>query len=155
MFAKRQSALAATAGTAPRAKDGPSLKPVVDALKKPPVAAGLAGLLLLSTSALFLTVLGDPKAGTPSAHVALEREAAAAPAPAPTGFEAFSMGAMGLYQNLAGGADPTAGGDAVITLPDGGSVSGQGAPITAPVQDTSTALIAAPAPPRAAARSAA
>jgi hypothetical protein len=133
MFAKRQSALAATAGTAPRAKDGPSLKPVVDALKKPPVAAGLAGLLLLSTSALFLTVLGDPKAGTPSAHVALEREAAAAPAPAPTGFEAFSMGAMGLYQNLAGGADPAAGGDAVITLPDGGSVSGQGAPITAPV----------------------
>jgi uncharacterized protein len=137
MFAKRQSALAATAGTAPRAKDGPSLKPVVDALKKPPVAAGLAGLLLLSTSALFLTVLGDPKAGTPSAHVALEREAPAAQAPAPTGFEAFSMGAMGLYQNLAGGADPTAGGDAVITLPDGGSVSGQGAPITAPVHAAS------------------
>ncbi|QIF82966.1 divergent polysaccharide deacetylase family protein [Brevundimonas sp. 'scallop'] len=137
MFAKRQSALAATAGTAPRAKDGPSLKPVVDALKRPPVAAGLAGLLLLSTSALFLTVLGDPKAGTPSAHVALEREAAAAPAPAPTGFEAFSMGAMGLYQNLAGGADPAAGGDAVITLPDGGSVSGQGAPITAPVHAAS------------------
>ena len=137
MFAKRQSALAATAGTAPRAKDGPSLKPVVDALKKPPVAAGLAGLLLLSTSALFLTVLGDPKAGTPSAHVALEREAAAAPAPAPTGFEAFSMGAMGLYQNLAGGVDPAAGGDAVITLPDGGSVSGQGAPITAPVHAAS------------------
>ena len=137
MFAKRQSALAATAGTAPRAKDGPSLKPVIDALKRPPVAAGLAGLLLLSTSALFLTVLGDPKAGTPSAHVALEREAAAAPAPAPTGFEAFSMGAMGLYQNLAGGADPAAGGDAVITLPDGGSVSGQGAPITAPVHAAS------------------
>jgi len=137
MFAKRQSALAATAGTAPRAKDGPSLKPVVDALKKPPVAAGLAGLLLLGASALFLTVLGDPKAGTPSAHVALEREAAAAQAPAPTGFEAFSMGAMGLYQNLAGGADPAAGGDAVITLPDGGSVSGQGAPITAPVHAAS------------------
>ncbi|QSF55770.1 divergent polysaccharide deacetylase family protein [Brevundimonas fontaquae] len=137
MFAKRQSALAATAGTAPRGKDGPSLKPVVDALKKPPVAAGLAGLLLLSTSALFLTVLGDPKAGTPSAHVALEREAPAARAPAPTGFEAFSMGAMGLYQNLAGGADPAAGGDAVITLPDGGSVSGQGAPITAPVHAAS------------------
>ncbi|KQR56325.1 divergent polysaccharide deacetylase family protein [Brevundimonas sp. Leaf168] len=137
MFAKRQSALAATAGTAPRAKDGPSLKPVVDALKKPPVAAGLAGLLLLSTSALFLTVLGDPKAGTPSAHVELERDAPAAQAPAPTGFEAFSMGAMGLYQNLAGGADPAAGGDAVITLPDGGSVSGQGAPITAPVHAAS------------------
>lgn len=137
MFAKRQSALAAAAGTAPRAKDGPSLKPVVDALKKPPVAAGLAGLLLLGASALFLTVLGDPKAGTPSAHVALERDTPAAQAPAPTGFEAFSMGAMGLYQNLAGGADPAAGGDAVITLPDGGSVSGQGAPITAPVHAAS------------------
>ena len=139
MFAKRQSALAAAAGAAPRAKDGPSLTPVINALKKPPVVAGLAGLFLLSTSALFLTVLGDPKAGTPSAHVALEREAPAAQAPAvaPTGFEAFSMGAMGLYQNLAGGGDPAAGGDAVITLPDGGSVSGQGAPISAPVHAAS------------------
>jgi polysaccharide deacetylase 2 family uncharacterized protein YibQ len=139
MFAKRQSALAAAAGAAPRAKDGPSLTPVINALKKPPVVAGLAGLFLLSTSALFLMVLGDPKAGTPSAHVALEREAPVPQAPtvAPTGFEAFSMGAMGLYQNLAGGGDPAAGGDAVITLPDGGSVSGQGAPISAPVHAAS------------------
>jgi polysaccharide deacetylase 2 family uncharacterized protein YibQ len=142
MFAKRQSALAAAAGTAPRVKGGPSLKPVVHALKKPPVVAGLAGLFLLSTSALFLTVLGDPKAGTPSAHVALEREAPAPQTPASTGFEAFSMGAIGLYQNLAGG-DAATGGDAVITLPDGGSVSGQGAPISAPVH-TASPLARAP-----------
>ena len=57
MFAKRQSALAAAAGAAPRVRDGAGLKPVVDALRKPPVAAGLAGLLLLGASALFLTVI--------------------------------------------------------------------------------------------------
>ncbi len=133
MFAKRQSALAATAGSAPSARGKPSLKPVVAALKKPPVIAGLAGLFLLSTSALFLTVLGDPRAGTPSARIALHREEAA-PAPAPTGFEAFSMGAMGLYQDLTGTGDPSgaAGGEAVITLPDGATVAG-GANYTAPV----------------------
>ena len=144
MFAKRQSALAAAAGAAPRVKDAPSLKPVVDALKKPPVAAGLAGLFLLGAGALFLTVLGDPNAGAPSAHVALEREKPAAAAPAPTGFEAFSMGAMGLYQNLAGGGDPAANGEAVITLPDGGSVSGGAtAAYTAPVHAASP-LVKAP-----------
>ena len=137
MFAKRQSALAAAAGSPPAARGKPSLKPVVAALKKPPVIAGLAGLFLLSTGALFLTVLGDPHAGTPSARIALHREEAA-PAPAPTGFEAFSMGAMGLYQDLTGTGDPSgaAGGEAVITLPDGATVAG-GANYSAPVQAAS------------------
>ena len=144
MFAKRQSALAAAAGAAPRVRDGASLKPVVEALRKPPVAAGLAGLLLLGAGALFLTVLGDPNAGAPSAHVALERDKPAPAAPAPSGFEAFSMGAMGLYQNLAGGGDPAANGEAVITLPDGGSVSGSApAAYTAPLHAASP-LVKAP-----------
>lgn len=133
MFAKRQSALAAAAG-APPSKVRLDLGPVMAVLKRPPVAVGLAALLLLSTVALFLTVLGDPRAGTPSTRVALHREAAA-PAPAPTGFEAFSMGALDFYQNLTGadGATSTeaAGGEALITLPDGATVSG-GAPVTAP-----------------------
>ena len=67
MFAKRQSALAAAAGSPPPPR---ALKPVEvlkAAVRKPPVIAGLAGLLLLSTGALFLTVLGDPRAGAPSA----------------------------------------------------------------------------------------
>ena len=138
MFAKRQSALAATAGLAPRSRSRMGMKPVVAALKKPPVIAGLAGLFLLTTSALFLTVLGDPRAGSPSARVALEREQAA-PAPAPSGFDAFSSGAMGLYQNLtAAGGDPAAmGGEAVITLPDGASVAGGGAAYSAPVHAAS------------------
>lgn len=139
MFAKRQSALAAAAGAPPSARARLSMKPVAAALKKPPVVAGLAGLLLLSTSALFLTVLGDPRAGTPSARVALKREAGPQ-APAPTGYDAFSAGAMGLYQDLtaAGGEGfgGAAGGEALITLPDGASVAG-GAGYTVPTHPPS------------------
>jgi hypothetical protein len=48
MFAKRESALAAAAGAAPQSRlPRLSLAPVVDALKRPPVAVGAAGLLLL------------------------------------------------------------------------------------------------------------
>ena len=115
MFAKRQSVLAAAAGAPPRARGKLNLKPVSDALKKPPVIAGIAGVFLLSTSALFLTVLGDPRAGTPSARIALQRDAAPE-TPAPTGFEAFSMGAMALYQDLGDAGDPSgaAGGDCLL-----------------------------------------
>ena len=139
MFAKRQSALAAAAGAPPSARARLSMKPVAAALKKPPVVAGLAGLLLLSTSALFLTVLGDPRAGTPSARVALKREAGPQ-APAPTGYDAFSAGAMGLYQDLTAvggqGFGGAAGGEALITLPDGASVAG-GAGYTVPTHPPS------------------
>jgi polysaccharide deacetylase 2 family uncharacterized protein YibQ len=138
MFAKRQSALAAAAGAPPAPRAKPSLKPVVAVLKKPPVVAALAGVFLLTSTALFLTVLGDPRAGAPSARIALHRAPAAPDAPAPTGFEAFSMGAMGLYQDLTGGGDTSgaAGGEVLITLPDGASVAG-GASYSAPVQPAS------------------
>lgn len=143
MFAKRQSVLAAAAGAPPRVRAKLNLKPVAAALKKPPVIAGLAGVFLLTTSALFLTVLGDPRAGTPSARIALQRDAAPEAAP-PTGFEAFSMGAMALYQDLGDAGDPSgaAGGEAVITLPDGATVAG-GASYSAPVHAASP-LIKAP-----------
>jgi hypothetical protein len=145
MFAKRQSALAAAAGSPPASR-GPKLdsRAILAVLKKPPVAVGAAGLLLLSAAALFLTVLGDPRAGTPSARVALKREAPAA-APAPTGLEAFSMGGFAAWQGL---ADPAlmesgaAGGDALITLPDGATVAG-GSAIAAPVVPAQP-LVAAP-----------
>ncbi|MBU1345658.1 MAG: divergent polysaccharide deacetylase family protein [Alphaproteobacteria bacterium] len=146
MFAKRQSALAATAGAPPSGK-GPrlDLKPVAALLKKPPVAVGAAGLLLLAAVVLFMTVLGDPRAGTPSARVALHREAPVE-APAPTGLEAFSMGGFAAWQGL--GADPSAdpsgaaGGEALITLPDGATVAG-GSAIAAP-QLAAQPLTAAP-----------
>ena len=108
--------------------------PVGRILKKPPVAVAGAGLLLLGAAALFITVLGDPRAGAPSARAALKREVVAA-APPPTGLEAFSVGAYGSWQDLAGeggAVDPALGGEAVITLPNGATVSGNGAPVTAP-----------------------
>lgn len=132
MFAKRQSVLAATAGTPPaRIALRDRLAPVGRFLKKPPVAVAGAGLLLLAAAGLFVTVLGDPRAGAPSARVALERQPPA-PAPTPTGLEAFSMEAGGLYADLTGETDPALLGEAVITLPDGATVSGDGAPVTAP-----------------------
>ncbi|QTC90885.1 divergent polysaccharide deacetylase family protein [Brevundimonas goettingensis] len=150
MFAKRESALAAAAGAAPQSKlPRLSLAPVVDALKRPPVAVGAAGLLLLGTVALFLTVLGDPTAGTPSARAALHRETHAPAAPeAPTGMEAFGMGGdWAAWQTLGDpNADPAlsgaAGGDALITLPDGATVAGGGA-FTAPKRPAQP-LVSAP-----------
>ncbi len=146
MFAKRQSALAAAAGSPPSADGRLSLKPVVALLRKPAAAATGAGLLLVAAVALFVAVLGDPRAGLPSARVALKREAPVAE-PAPTGWEAFSMGAAGLYQDLLDpSADPGAvgpGGEAIITLPDGASV-GTGAALAAPRRAPSGPLPAAP-----------
>lgn len=125
MFAKRQSVLAAAAGAPPRPRRKFAARSVGHVLRKPPVIAGLAGVFLLATSALFLTVLGDPRAGSPSARIALKREAAPEAAP-PSGYDAFSAGQMGLYQDLAGAdpLSPAAGGEALITLPDGASVAG-------------------------------
>jgi polysaccharide deacetylase 2 family uncharacterized protein YibQ len=147
MFAKRQSVLAATAGIPPvRRSMRESLAPVIRFASKPPVAVAGAGLLLLGAAALFITVLGDPRAGAPSARAALKREAPAA-APVPTGLEAFSMGAYGSWQDLAaaegGAVDPALAGEAVITLPNGATVSGAGAPVTAPRVEASP-LPAAP-----------
>ena len=135
MFAKRQSVLASTAGAPPvRRSLRETLAPVGRFLRKPPVAVAGAGLLLFAAAALFITVLGDPRAGAPSARAALKRDVATV-APPPTGLEAFSMGAYGSWQDLtgeAGAVDPALGGEAVITLPNGATVSGDGAPVTAP-----------------------
>lgn len=146
MFAKRQSVLAATAGLPPvRRSMRENLAPVLRFVSKPAVAVAGAGLMLMAAAALFITVLGDPRAGAPSARAALKREAVAV-APTPTGLEAFSMGAYGSWQDLAaeGGAlDPNLSGEAVITLPNGATVSGDGAPVTAPRVEASP-LPAAP-----------
>lgn len=131
MFAKRQSALAAAAGSPPP-KASLNLAPVVAVLKKPPVAVAAAGALLLAAGALFVAVLGDPRAGTPSARGEITREAASS-AP-PSGFEAFSIEGMDPYQALVA-TDPMSagveGGEALITLSDGAVVS-DGVPVGAP-----------------------
>lgn len=147
MFAKRQSAIAAAAGMAPQGKGlRPNLAPLLAQLKKPPVAVGAAALLLLSAGTLFVTVLGDPRAGAPSSRVALKREAPPV-AEVPTGLEAFSMDGFGLYQDLtaeaAAAGDPAIGGTAIITLPDGTVGAGGGGMIAAP-RRTASPLPAAP-----------
>lgn len=148
MFAKRQSALAAAAGLPPEDRSRLNLDTVVVALKKPPVAVAAAGVFVLAAGILFVAVLGDPRAGAPSARVALQRPAAAAE-PAPIGADAFAMSGLDLYQDMAG-VDPAlldpngaAGGEALITLPDGASVAG-GSAIAAPVRAPSNPLPKAP-----------
>ena len=84
MFAKRQSVLAATAGAPPaRRSMADVFAPVLRVLKRPPVAVAAAGTLLLGAAALFVVVLGDPRAGAPSARVALKRPAAPPPPATP------------------------------------------------------------------------
>ena len=145
MFAKRQSALAAAAGLPPEERSRLSLDAVLAALKKPPVAVGAAGVFLLAAGVLFVAVMGDPRAGAPSARVALQRPVAAETAP--TGADAFAMSGLDLYQDLGDPAllDPNgaAGGEALITLPDGASVAG-GSAIGAPVRAPSNPLPKAP-----------
>ena len=132
MFAKRQSVLAATAGAPPARRSlREHFAPILRLLRRPPVAVAAAGVLLLGAGALFITVLGDPRAGAPSARVSLNRPAAVE-APVPTGLEAFSLDGSGLYSDLTADGEPTLLGEAVITLPDGATVSGDGTPVTAP-----------------------
>lgn len=143
MFAKRQSALAASAGRPPERR---SLKagvaPLLRALKKPPVAVAGSAVLLFSAVALFVAVLGDPSAANPTARAGLKREARPAAAP-PTGLEAFTAGLGGAYQDLA--ADPAAvDGEATLTLPDGASVGGSGPTFTAPRLTAASPLSQAP-----------
>jgi len=145
MFAKRQSALAAAAGMPPEERSRLGLDAVLGALKKPPVAVGAAGAFLLAAGVLFVAVMGDPRAGAPSARVALQRPAAVETAP--TGADAFAMSGLDLYQDLGDPSllDPNgaAGGEALITLPDGASVAG-GSAIAAPVRAPSNPLPKAP-----------
>lgn len=143
MFAKRQSALAASAGRPPERR---SLKagvaPLLRALKRPPVAVAGSAVLLFSAVALFVAVLGDPSAANPTARAGLKREARPAAAP-PTGLEAFTAGLGGAYQDLA--ADPAAvDGEATLTLPDGASVGGAGPAFTAPRLTAASPLSQAP-----------
>lgn len=145
MFAKRQSALAAAAGLPPEERSRLGLDAVLAALKKPPVAVGAAGVFLLAAGVLFVAVMGDPRAGAPSARVALQRPAAVETAP--TGADAFAMSGLDLYQDLSDPAllnpNGAAGGEALITLPDGASVAG-GSAIAAPVRAPSNPLPKAP-----------
>ena len=132
MFAKRQSALAAAAGNPAQSRMerfGQSL------LARPQVIVGAAGLCVVGLVALVIAVTGDPRAGMPSARARLSAEKS--PVETISGQDAFGFAGMDLYQDATvegldgGGAGGF--GDAIITLPDGASVSSTGT-FSAPVR---------------------
>ena len=140
MFARRQSALAATAGTPPEPRAGLNPRALLAGLKKPQVAVTLAALVFVGAAAGLVTVIGDPRAGTPTGRAEVER-AAAAERPAISGAEVFGVDTLGAYADLTdpAGADAP-GGEAVITLPGSGQL------MTGPVVRQAPAAPLAPAP---------
>ncbi|MDO1560194.1 divergent polysaccharide deacetylase family protein [Brevundimonas sp. 2R-24] len=127
MFARRQSALAAAAGSPP-AKTGRGLNPkaILSGLKRPPVAVLAAGTLFIGAAAALVAIVGDPRAGAPEARVALKRDPRLDQAP--DGLSTFSMDTLGLYQDANGAPLDAEGqpidGQALITIPGADGTSG-------------------------------
>jgi len=121
MFAKRQSALAATAGAPPE----PLLTRLRQtALDKPQLLIGAGAVGLVLVIGLGVALMGDPRAAVPTGQARLE--ASAPMAHVPGAEEAFGFGGLEAYQDLTDEAlmgTEAAMGKALITLPDGASVS--------------------------------
>ncbi len=137
MFARRGSPSKPAAATAsgPRFA-APSLP---GALANPFVSAGGAAALFALSGAVLVLVAGDPHAGAPQVKVALEQlagDARAALKPALPAGGAMSDQLMPAQESLLPGAPIPSSGEAVVTLPQGGSVSG------------ATSVGAAPSPAR-------
>ena len=117
-------------------------------LKKPPVAAGAAGALLMGTGGLLVAILGDPNAGAPSGRATLERAPAAAEADI-SGMDAFTLDAFNLYEDptlagIDGQLGEASGGAALITLPDGTTIASATSAASAPRRAPAQPLPAAP-----------
>lgn len=131
MFAKRQSALAAAAGTPPE----PFLARLRQTwLRKPQLLIGVGVVALLGVGGLAVALTGDPRAALPTGMARLE--SAAPMAHVPSAEDAFGYAGVDAYQDLTDEelAEITGMGDALITLPDGASVSSGGfsVPVRAP-----------------------
>jgi polysaccharide deacetylase 2 family uncharacterized protein YibQ len=140
-FARRPAA--ATASLAPASGAAPS-----NPFANPAVAAAAAALLFLTAGAVLISVIGDPHAGAPKVKMSLDqgRKPGAAPgvlrpqlgpdgqqaAPTlgtlPPGQDVGMPGALDpLSAQIAGAAatgGPSVSGQAVITLPQGGTLGG-------------------------------
>ncbi|WP_297802348.1 divergent polysaccharide deacetylase family protein [uncultured Brevundimonas sp.] len=132
MFAKRQSVLAAQAGSPPHSRK----ERLMASLKaRPQIVVGAAGLCLLGLVGTGVAVLGDPMAGLPTAEARLSQRTPAVDAV--SGEEAFEFGGLEFYQDLESqgldGEGAAGFGDALITLPDGANVSTTGT-FSAPVR---------------------
>ncbi|WP_312821304.1 divergent polysaccharide deacetylase family protein [Brevundimonas sp.] len=132
MFAKRQSALAAAAGTPTQSR----MERISQALlARPQVIVGAAGLCVVGAVALVIALVGDERAGMPSARVRLTAEKS--PIEVASGQDVFGFSGMDLYQDAAieglEGEGMAGSDEAIITLPDGASVSSSGT-FSAPVR---------------------
>jgi len=108
--------------------------------RKPPVAVATAALAFVGAAGLLIVVIGDPRAGTPTARADVERPAPVQ-RPQISGAEVFGVDTLGAYQDLtAPGNVDAPGGEAVITLPGSAQV------LTGPVvrQAPAAPLAAAP-----------
>ncbi|MBN8551606.1 MAG: divergent polysaccharide deacetylase family protein [Caulobacterales bacterium] len=122
MFARRQSALASSAGTPPAPRMRLNARALLAQLKKPPVAVSAAALAFIGAASLLVIAIGDPRAGTPTARADVERPAPV-PRPQISGAEVFGVDTLGAYQDLTAPGDVDApGGEAVITLPGSAQV---------------------------------
>jgi polysaccharide deacetylase 2 family uncharacterized protein YibQ len=152
MFAKKP---ATPPAPKPRQAGAPAwLNPIAN----PYLGAGGAGLLFLASAAALILATGDPHAGAPRVRIALQNPSAKLPAgplrgatgafPPGLGPDAVTLDTLAPGQDvlMAGAPDPLApvSGEAVITLPQGGTL-GAGAPAAkAPPRTVGPPLAAAP-----------
>lgn len=122
MFARRQSALASSAGTPPAPRVRLNARALLAAFKRPPVAVAAAALAFVGAASLLIVTLGDPRAGTPTGRAEINRPPPPE-RPAISGADVFGVDTLGAYQDLtAPGNLDAPGGDAVITLPGSAQV---------------------------------
>jgi polysaccharide deacetylase 2 family uncharacterized protein YibQ len=122
MVARRQTALATSAGTPPVPRVRLNPRALLAQFRKPPVAVAAAALAFLGAAGLLIVVIGDPRAGTPTGRADVERPAPVQ-RPQISGAEVFGVDTLGAYQDLtAPGNVDAPGGEAVITLPGSAQV---------------------------------
>ena len=140
MFAKRQSALAASAGAPPQT----FLERVGQTwLRKPQLLIGVASVAFVGLGGVTVALTGDPRAAVPTAQARLE--ASKPMAYVPSAEDAFGFAGMDAYQDLTDEellAASQGMGEALITLPDGATISGGS--YNAPVRSPSNPLPVAP-----------
>lgn len=145
MFARPPAFTAAAAPPGP----GDALQRVGRMLSNPFIGASVAGGVFLVAAATLVVVTADPKAGAPSVRVKLEAAGALDTTPlrgtAPLGSP--TLDSLPVGQDVAA-PGLGAGGQAVITLPQGGRVEGAAAealrPSSAPARPLGPPLAAAP-----------
>ena len=142
MFARPPAATALPAPT----DRGDAAARVMKALSNPFVGASLAAGAFVLAATVLVVATADPRAGAPSVRVKLEAPAKLDTAPPPVTLPADAQAAAGDVAVQDVTAD--AGGQAVITLPNGGKVEGAAAealrPITAPTRPLGPPLPKAP-----------